>query len=72
MAVVPSALEHATEEQQDDTVKMFGKDMPPPGSLKEAFAVWQQKRKGVVLVDLPSTLTDTPKQADKLLYLNIH
>ena len=28
MAVVPSALEHATEEQQDDMVRMFGKDMP--------------------------------------------
>ena len=53
-------------------VKMFGQDMPLPGSLKEEFAVCQQKWKGVALSDLPSTLTDTLKQANKLLYPNIH
>ena len=71
MAVVPSALEDATQEQQDDMV-MFGQDKPSPGFLKEEFAVWQQKWKDVPPAHLPSTLTDTLKQADKLLYPNIH
>ena len=53
-------------------VKMFGQDMPSPGSLKEEFAVWQQKWKDVALADLPSAVADTLKQVEKLLYPNIH
>ena len=72
MAVVPSALEYATEEQQDDMVKMYGQDMPSSGSFKEELAVWKQKWKDVAPDDLPHTLTDALKHADKLLFPNIH
>ena len=55
MAVMPSALEYATEEQQDDMVKMYGQDMPSPGSFKEELALWKQKWKDLTPDDLLHT-----------------